>query len=72
MAAGNEIAAPLLALWGDHGIPAAGADPLDVWRRWASDARGHGVACGHFLPEEAPEATQRAMVDFFTRDRREH
>jgi len=39
---------------------------LDVWRRWASDARGHGVACGHFLPEEAPEATQRALVDFFT------
>ena len=27
MAAGDEIAAPLLALWGDHGIPAAGADP---------------------------------------------
>jgi len=66
MAAGAEIAAPLLALWGDHGIPAAGADPLDVWRRWASDARGHGVACGHFLPEEAPEATQRALMDFFT------
>jgi len=64
--AGHKVAPPLLALWGDHGIPAAGADPLDVWRRWASDARGHGVACGHFLPEEAPEATQRALVDFFT------
>ena len=65
-AAGRKIAAPLLALWGDHGIPAAGADPLDIWRRWASDASGHGVACGHFVPEEAPEATQRALVDFFT------
>jgi len=65
-AAGVKIAAPLLALWGDHGIPAAGQGPLDVWRRWASDVRGHGVACGHFLPEEASEATLRALLDFFT------
>ena len=65
MAAGQKIAAPLLALWGEHGIPAEGSKPLEVWRRWANDARGHGVACGHFLPEEAPEPTLRALLDFF-------
>jgi haloacetate dehalogenase len=65
LAAGKKIAPPLLALWGEAGIPAAGASVLDVWRRWASDARGHGVPGGHFLPEEAPEETAKALMDFF-------
>src|SRR5271156_4956053 len=52
---GRKITAPLLALWGTKGIPAKGESPLDVWRRWAVDARGEGIECGHFLPEEAPE-----------------
>jgi haloacetate dehalogenase len=66
LAAGRRIEAPLLALWGDHGIPAAGSSPLDVWRRWAHDARGHAIDCGHFLPEEAPEPTLRALLEFFS------
>ena len=64
-AAGRKIVPPLLALWGEAGIPAAGTNPLDVWRRWANDARGQGVPGGHFLPEEAPEATAKALLDFF-------
>ena len=64
-AAGRRIAAPLLALWGAKGIPAKGESPLDVWRRWASDVRGQGIESGHFLPEEAPEATAEALAAFF-------
>jgi haloacetate dehalogenase len=64
-AAGRKIAAPLLALWGAKGIPAKGEDPLTVWRRWASDVRGLGIDAGHFLPEEAPEATGKALLEFF-------
>ena len=64
-AAGRKIAAPLLALWGSRGIPAKGESPLEVWRRWAADVRGQGIECGHFLPEEAPEETAKAMLDFF-------
>jgi haloacetate dehalogenase len=64
-AAGRKIAAPLLALWGTKGIPAKGEDPLTVWRRWASDVRGLGIESGHFLPEEAPEATAKALAEFF-------
>ncbi len=64
-AAGRRIVAPLLALWGEHGIPAADANPLDAWRRWAADVRGHGITGGHFLPEEAPEPTRRALLEFF-------
>lgn len=65
LAAGRQIEPPLLALWGLSGIPAAGESPLDVWRRWAHDARGEGISGGHFLPEEAPEPTVRALTDFF-------
>jgi haloacetate dehalogenase len=64
-AAGRKITAPLLALWGTKGIPAKGESPLEVWRRWAADVRGAGVECGHFLPEEAPEATAELLADFF-------
>jgi len=64
-AAGRRIAAPLLALWGTKGIPAKGDNPLDVWRRWAIHASGAGIESGHFLPEEAPEATAKALAEFF-------
>ena len=64
LAAGRTIATPLLALWGAVGIPSQGASPLDIWRRWAPNAHGRAIDCGHFLPEEAPEATLAALQDF--------
>jgi haloacetate dehalogenase len=64
-AAGRKIAAPLLALWGGAGIPARGESPLDVWRRWAVHVSGQAIEGGHFLPEEAPEATAAALAAFF-------
>jgi haloacetate dehalogenase len=66
LANGRRIRAPLLALWGAHGIPAAGSSPLDVWRGWAVNVAGEGLDAGHFLPEEAPEATARALISFFS------
>jgi haloacetate dehalogenase len=65
LTAGRKIEAPLLALWGATGIPAKGEGPLAVWRRWASNVSGSGIECGHFLPEEAPEATTKALAAFF-------
>jgi surfactin synthase thioesterase subunit len=38
---------------------------LDIWRNWATDATGHGVPGGHFLPEEAPAETLQAFQKFF-------
>ncbi len=63
-AAGRTINIPVLALWGGAGLPAQGENPLDVWRRWARDVRGCAIDAGHFLPEEAPEATAQALVEF--------
>ncbi len=63
LAAGRRIAVPMLAMWGDTGIPAS-VSPLDVWRDYASDVRGLSVASGHFVPEENPEACLEALLDF--------
>jgi haloacetate dehalogenase len=63
--AGRTIGCPVLVLWGDGGIPAAGPDPLAIWREtFAPKARGHAIASGHFLPEENPADTLAALVPF--------
>jgi haloacetate dehalogenase len=65
-AAGKMITCPVLALWGTSGLPAnAGIDPLVTWRDWASDLRGFAIESGHYVPEENPGATARALLDFF-------
>ena len=65
-AAGKKIEPALLALWGETGIPAAGGSPFEVWQSWANNVRGQSVKGGHFLPEEAPEPTLQALIEFFS------
>ena len=57
--AGRRIACPLLVLWGGRE-----RDLLPVWRRWASDLRGEGLDCGHFLQEEAPVEVAARLLPF--------
>jgi haloacetate dehalogenase len=58
----RRIACPTLVLWGEQGQ--APWDHLAIWQRWANDVRGAGLPCGHFLPEEAPEALLGALQQF--------
>jgi haloacetate dehalogenase len=60
----RKIAAPLLAMWGDR--DGRRSSLVDTWKEWANDVTGLPVRCGHFIPEEAPDATVAAFVDFFT------
>ena len=63
----KKIAAPLLTLWGDfYGV--AKAKPLEAWARWADRVSGRGVPGGHFVAEEAPEETTKALLAFFQTD----
>ena len=62
---GRRIAIPLLMLWGQHSSQGSGYDVLSVWRDHAETVSGHAIDSGHFLPEEAPEDTYRALRDFF-------
>ena len=41
-----------------------GWDHLEIWRGWAKDVRGRGIESGHFLAEEAPEATLASLAEF--------
>ena len=71
-AAGRRIACPMLALWGARqanrpGWPSVALDILAAWRARADDIVGAPVDCGHFLPEEAPEETAEALLDFLAR-----
>ena len=63
----RKIACPMLALWGRRGFAKGNEDsenPLADWREWAEDVRGGPIRCGHFLPEEAPEETLKALEEF--------
>jgi haloacetate dehalogenase len=66
--AGKTIDVPVLALWGKGGA-------LDTWyedeggvlgilRRWAPRVEGHAVDGGHFFPEQNPDATIAALLEF--------
>jgi haloacetate dehalogenase len=64
--AGKKITIPMLALWGQVGIAsAAAATPLDTWKQWATNVSGGPIDSGHFLTEENPDATAKALKDFF-------
>lgn len=60
----RQIQAPLLVLWGAEDSVTKD-DPIETWKRWAGDVRGHELPSGHFLSEEAPEETTAALLSFF-------
>jgi haloacetate dehalogenase len=65
LSASKTISCPTLALWGEAGIPAKGASPLEIWRStFAPKAEGQAIASGHFLPEENPADTLAALEPF--------
>ncbi|MEX6505014.1 alpha/beta fold hydrolase [Jiella sp. M17.18] len=64
-AAGRKIKAPTLALWGANGLPGKGVQPLAVWQSWCDHVEGHAIDAGHFIVEEAPEETLKALLKFF-------
>jgi haloacetate dehalogenase len=61
----RRIGCPTLVLWGTRGTVAGVDGVLDVWREWADDVRGRAVDSGHFLAEDAPEATCDELLAFF-------
>jgi len=61
----SKVQCPLLVLWGAKGRIAQMFDVLESWRERASDVRGRGLPCGHYLPEEAPDDTLDELIAFF-------
>ncbi|KAL3468093.1 Alpha/Beta hydrolase protein [Aspergillus heterothallicus] len=61
---GKKIELPVLAIWGKKWLAGGGVSPLDVWRQYAVDVEGKGLDCGHFIPEEDPEALAKELLPF--------
>ncbi len=59
---GRRVAAPLLALWGLRGVVHRCFDVLTAWREQAGAVDGRPLDCGHYIPEEAPEALLQALL----------
>ncbi|PIE15390.1 MAG: alpha/beta hydrolase [Rhodobacterales bacterium] len=58
---GQTRAQPCLILWGSKGVVAHHLDPVQTWRVWFPNAKGHAIEAGHFLAEEQPEAVLEAV-----------
>lgn len=64
-AAGRRIGCPLLVLWATRDdMEELYGDPVEVWRSWADDVRGHAVEGGHHLAEDAPAELAAALAGF--------
>ena len=67
---GRKISCPVLVLWGTQMSKRPGwqtgstLDLLSTWRERATDVRGRGLECGHFLPEELPDETCDEILKF--------
>ncbi|WP_197038403.1 alpha/beta fold hydrolase [Billgrantia saliphila] len=64
--AGRRIACPVSVLWGKHGIIERCFDPLAEWRAVAERVEGEALPCGHYIPEEAPEALLERITRFMS------
>ena len=64
--AGQKLDIPLLVLWGATAMVGNKYDMLAAWREVAFDVSGFSVPGGHYLPEESPDETYQALLDFFT------
>lgn len=63
--AGKRVSVPLRVLWGEHGVIQRCFKPLELWKAVADDVSGGTVPCGHYVPEEAPEALLKEMRAYF-------
>jgi len=65
---GRLLAPPLLALWGAEGVVHRCFDPLALWRSIATNVQGEPLPCGHYIPEEAPDALLAKALPFLLKD----
>jgi haloacetate dehalogenase len=61
----GKIACDTLVLWGSRGVVNRLFDPVDLWQaQCAGQVTGLCLEAGHFIPEELPAETARALADF--------
>ena len=60
----RKLDCPVLAIWGEHGKMDLLFDVVATWKEKAHRVGGHSLACGHFIPEEAPDELLDALRPF--------
>jgi len=63
----KKFGCPTLVLWGEFGKMHSLFDVLAKWREKGERVEGHPIACGHFIPEEAPEELLADLRPFLSR-----
>lgn len=64
MDAGRRLACPLLVLWGEQGTVGQCFEPLEEWRKVASNVRGSALPCGHYIAEQQPQLLLQHALPF--------
>lgn len=49
--AGKKVAPPIMAIWGEKGTVGQMFDVIGLWREEATTVSGHGLPCGHLIPD---------------------
>ncbi len=65
VSAGRKITCPTLILWGARSVVGKLFRPLEKWRDLVASPEGEAIDCGHFIPEEQPDETLRALRALF-------
>ena len=63
----KKLRCPTLVLWGEFGKMHSLFDVLAKWKEKGERVEGHPIACGHFIPEEAPEELLADLRPFLSR-----
>lgn len=60
----RRIEVPALVLYGADGVMARAYDVPATWTDRLSHMQSAGIPGGHFFPDQSPDATTRALLDF--------
>lgn len=60
----RQIGCPTLVMWGENGVVGKHFNVAQIWRKWCTAPSFAPMPSGHFIPEEAPAATLRAIEQF--------
>jgi haloacetate dehalogenase len=63
----KKLRCPTLVLWGEFGKMHTLFDVLAKWKEKGERVEGHPIACGHFIPEEAPDELLADLRPFLSR-----
>ncbi len=62
----HKLNIPIHVLWGNQGIIGTFYNPLEIWKKYTSaNVTGHGLNCGHFIPEERAQEVIVEVNSFF-------